>query len=222
MIKKLIEKYQTNKAFKKFYREWYKANKHNSIHPTNPFPLECVTVGKKSYGDLKVMIWNQSKERLKIGNYVSIASNVTFLLGGNHHTDTIMTYPSCRFDLGGGQGSFSKGAILIEDDVWIGYGSTILSGVTIGKGAVIGAGSVVAKNVPPYAIAVGNPIQIIKFRFTPEIIEHLLKLDYSKLDKEKAKENIHLLNKKIEDISDLDKILELFTQPQIESNQVNH
>ncbi len=53
---------------------------------------------------------------------------------------------------------------LIEDDVWIGANSVILGGITIGKGAVIAAGSVVHKDIPPYAIAAGNPVRIIKYR----------------------------------------------------------
>lgn len=54
--------------------------------------------------------------------------------------------------------------ITIEDDVWIAANVTILKGVTIGKGAVIGAGAVVVKDVPPYAIVVGNPAKVIRYR----------------------------------------------------------
>ena len=80
---------------------------------------------------------------------------------------------------------------VIEDDVWIGYGATILSGVTIGKGAIIGANSIVAKDVPPYAIYVGD--KIIKYRFKEDIIEKLLKTDLSKLTKEKIINNIDVI-----------------------------
>ena len=54
--------------------------------------------------------------------------------------------------------------IKIEDDVWLGVGSTVLDGVTIGKGSVIGAGAVVTKNIPPYSVAVGVPANVIKER----------------------------------------------------------
>lgn len=57
-----------------------------------------------------------------------------------------------------------KSPITIGNDVWIGANATILKGVYIGDGAVIGAGSVVTKNIPEYAIAVGNPAKVIKFR----------------------------------------------------------
>lgn len=58
----------------------------------------------------------------------------------------------------------SRGDIVIEDDVWLGYGVIVLDGVRIGAGAVVGAGSVVVKDIPPMAVAVGNPARVIKFR----------------------------------------------------------
>lgn len=63
--------------------------------------------------------------------------------------------------------------IIIEDDVWIGYGTIIVSGVKIGRGSIIAAGSVVTKDVIPYSIVGGNPAKFIKYRFSEvEIIEH--------------------------------------------------
>ena len=75
---------------------------------------------------------------------------------------------------------------MLEDDVWIGNNAMILSGVTIGQGAVVAGGAVVTKDVEPYAIVAGNPAKVIKYRFEPEIIEKLKRIDYSKLTKEKA------------------------------------
>ena len=72
----------------------------------------------------------------------------------------------------------TKGNVIIGNDVWIGYGAKILSGVSIGDGAVVGAGAVVAKNIPPYAVVVGNPAKIIKFRFKPEDVEILLGIQW--------------------------------------------
>lgn len=68
--------------------------------------------------------------------------------------------------------------ILIGNDVFIGRNAIILDGVTIGDGAVIGAGAVVSKDIPPYAVAVGSPIKIVKYRFTPEVIDQLLELKW--------------------------------------------
>jgi len=75
-------------------------------------------------------------------------------------------------------GRGDKFKIVIEDDVWIGHGSIILTPARIGRGAVVAAGSVVTKDVPSYAIVAGVPARVIKMRFTPEEIvkhEYLLK-----------------------------------------------
>jgi acetyltransferase-like isoleucine patch superfamily enzyme len=66
----------------------------------------------------------------------------------------------------------------IGNDVWIGHGAFIKAGITIGDGAVIGAHAVVTKDVPPYAVVVGNPGVIKKYRFSPEIIQQLLTLKW--------------------------------------------
>ncbi len=73
---------------------------------------------------------------------------------------------------------FSKGNITIGNDVWIGYGAIILSGVCIGHGAVIGAGSVVTKDVGNYEIVAGNPARLIRKRFDDETITQLLALKW--------------------------------------------
>ena len=67
----------------------------------------------------------------------------------------------------------SKGDIVVGNDVWIGYQSCILSGVTIGNGAIIGARSVITKDVPPYAIVAGNPAKFVRYRFPQETIDKL-------------------------------------------------
>ena len=95
--------------------------------------------------------------------------------------------------------SFSKGNIIVEDDVWIGSNCVILSGVKIGKGSIVGAGSVVTKDVEPYSIVGGSPAKLIKYRFSAEIITALNKIDYSKITKEtyfKHKELFDLNNEK--------------------------
>lgn len=78
----------------------------------------------------------------------------------------------------------------IGNDVWIGHGVVILPAVTeIGDGAVVGAGSVVSKNIPPYAIAVGHPVRIVKYRFAPEIIAKLKEEKWWEKDIDQVKEN---------------------------------
>jgi len=74
--------------------------------------------------------------------------------------------------------NFPSRPIKIGNDVWIGVESLIMDGVTIGDGAVIGARSVVTKNIPPYAIAVGTPAKIVKFRFEEPVIQRLLEIEW--------------------------------------------
>lgn len=165
--------------FKKF---WRRMNRHNETTVSEFFDIKNVKVGKYTYGRLNIKSWNADNEGLKIGNYCSIADNVIFILGGNHNYNHIVTYPVKRKFLNAEREAYSNGPILIEDDVWIGYQSIILSGVNIGKGAVVAAGSVVTKNVPPYTIVGGNPARVIKTRFSDEIIKQLLSLNLSQVD----------------------------------------
>ncbi|MER9962673.1 hypothetical protein NKJ72_17180 [Mesorhizobium sp. M0045] len=78
----------------------------------------------------------------------------------------------------GGKLAQAEDTIQIEDDVWIGFGATLLSGIRIGRGAVVGAAAVVTKDVPSYAIMVGNPAKKVGSRFTSEeIVRHEALLD---------------------------------------------
>ena len=109
-----------------------------------------------------------AKAHIYIGNYVMFGPNVT-IRGGDHRTDLIGRH---LYQVGGGDKLPENDQdVTIEDGVWIGCNVTILKGVTIGRGAVVGAGSLVTKDVPPYAIAVGNPAKVIKSRFTTDQIE---------------------------------------------------
>lgn len=167
----------------KFKSEWRKVNQHNRTNAINIFPINKVKVGKGTYGDLKVFAFG-GNEGLSIGNYCSIAGDVVFILGGEHRMDTVSTFPFSRHVFGkiDNPDNATKGKIVIEDDVWIGHGVIILSGVHVGQGAVIGAGSIVVKDIPPYAIYVGN--QVRKYRFNESIIDELVKINYESLDRE--------------------------------------
>lgn len=135
-------------------------------------------IGEWTYGAPRIHSWDDGT-RLKVGKFCSFALNVTIILGGEHRTDWVTTYPFNTFfekakDYEGHP--HSKGDIVIGNDVWIGYGVILLSGITIGDGAAIGAGSVVTKDVAPYAVVAGNPAQQIKLRFPPEVIGKLQKI----------------------------------------------
>ena len=157
-----------------------------------------VEVGKASYGDLNIISF-ANNAKLIIGTFVSIAQEVSFILDAEHYTNHLSTYPFKVKYLGiEKQEAFSKGNIVVEDDVWIGYRSTIMSGVHIGKGAIIAAGSLVTKDVPAYAIVGGVPAKVIKYRFDNSICNILKKIDLSKLNKVFVEQNLEALYKQIE------------------------
>lgn len=169
-----------------FKRKWIRNNKHNGTIPINIFRHGSVTVGCYSYGELNIISFN-FRTKLTIGNFVSIAQNVSFLLDVEHYIDHLSTYPFKVKMLNDLQNeSFSKGNIVVEDDVWIGYGATIMSGVHIGKGAIIAAGAIVSKNVPAYAIVGGVPAKVIKYRFSSEVIEIIKALNFNNLSYDKV------------------------------------
>lgn len=86
-----------------------------------------------------------------------------------------------------------------------------MSGVTIGQGAIVAAGSVVSKDVPPYAIVGGVPAKVIKYRFSQDIIDKLLLIDYKNLDYETIKNNQKLLYTEVTK-DNIDDILKLFAK----------
>ena len=135
-------------------------------------------VGKWTYGKPKVFSWKEGTY-LKIGKFCSIAEGVIILLGGEHRTDWISTYPFNQVfkEAKGFSGHpTSRGDVEIGNDVWIGRDVLIRSGVKIGDGAVIGARSVVVHDVMPYTIMAGNPARLIREQFNPEQINALQRI----------------------------------------------
>jgi virginiamycin A acetyltransferase len=151
-----------------------------------------------TYFDRNVNIITWSDEyKINVGKYNSIGRDCNFFLHANHRPDWVTTssqllgpvtneiadlhmtmgHPAC------------KGDITIENDVWIGANSTIMSGVTIHNGSIVAAGSVVTKDVPPYAIVAGNPGKIVKFRFTEDQIRDLLEISWWNWNEDKIKES---------------------------------
>jgi virginiamycin A acetyltransferase len=162
-------------------------NKHNNTFVANGlydkyFPLDKVAVGMHSYGPICVHSYGHEMEGLKIGAFCSISQGVTFILGGDHSSNTFTTFPFRHFFDNGQQEAMTKGPIVVEDDVWIGTNALILSGVTIGKGAIVAAGSIVTHSVPSYALVGGGPARLLKMRFDDALVEKLLLLDYKKLN----------------------------------------
>lgn len=155
-------------------------------------------IGDYTYGDPIVVHWDDST-KLHIGRFCSIADGVTIMLGGNHRTDWVTTYPfSVLSDHFPNASTIkghpaTKGDVWIGNDVWISHGVTILSGVCIGDGAVLGANAVVSKDVEPYSIVVGNPGRVVKKRFDDATIKALLEIRWWDWNIEKINEEVYLL-----------------------------
>ena len=148
--------------------------------PLNGFPFLCIgrdsyVVSAKNENGLNInpgFVYN-----LQIGKFCSFAHDVSFVIDINHDYTGVTTgvselFPERKSKLK------RKGQILIQNDVWIGRGSTIMGGVTIHNGAVIAANSVVTKDVEPYSIVGGNPARHIKYRFDSEIIDKMLSIQW--------------------------------------------
>jgi virginiamycin A acetyltransferase len=167
-----------------------------------------IVVGDYSYYDDPIdpegfernVLYHYGPDRLIIGKFCAIATQVKFMMGGaNHKLDGISTYPFPIF----GQGWETALDLLIElpdrgdtvigNDVWIGYDALILPGVQIGDGAVIGARSVVSKNVVPYTIVAGNPARAIKQRFSDAEVTQLLLMRWWDWEINKITRNLHLI-----------------------------
>ena len=146
-------------------------------------------------------------DKLIIGKFCMIASDVKFIMNGaNHLTDALTTYPFAIFGNGWenamvGKSYPQKGDINIGNDVWIGYNATIMAGVTIEDGAIIATNSTVIKDVKPYSIVGGNPAKEIKKRFSEDKIAKLLEIKWWNWDIERITENIQNLTD-----NDIDKL----------------
>jgi len=169
---------------KNLFWDWNLCRLDNCVIPGNsvlnkPYSLRNCTIGKGT-----AIGPNSRMGETSIGKFCSIGPN--FLAGwGIHPVDGISTSPVFYSNNNQAGFSFSKTnkieehlSIQIGNDVFIGANVIVLDGITIGDGAVIGAGAVVSKNIPPYAIAVGSPIKVIKYRFHPEVIEKLLEIKW--------------------------------------------
>jgi acetyltransferase-like isoleucine patch superfamily enzyme len=158
-----------------------------------------VTIGDFTYGNPQIR-WLIGQEKIEIGKFCSFAGDVSIYMSGNHPIDTVSCYPfpGLKDMWPGAQGHcpIARGDVVIGNDVWVGWGAKIMSGVTIGDGAVIGAHSIVAKDVEPYAIAVGSPCREVKKRFDDKTIAMLQEVKWWDWSEEKIQRNIGVITSK--------------------------
>jgi acetyltransferase-like isoleucine patch superfamily enzyme len=147
-----------------------------------------------------------------IGKFCSIADNCSIGLA-THSIKYISTSPLFTSIKNGTGSSWSSlntfhenFRVAIGNDVWIGTKVIIMGGVRIGDGAIVGAGALVTKDIPDYAIAVGCPAKVIKYRFDKPIIEKLAKIQWWNFSDGKLKEKIDMFQTENFGLEDLDKI----------------
>jgi acetyltransferase-like isoleucine patch superfamily enzyme len=123
-----------------------------------------ISIGDYCYIGNNSKIW--SAKKISIGHRVLIAHNVNIHDHNSHPLDSKLRHEDQVHIISKGfqtENDLNEKEIIIHDDVWIGFNSIILKGVTIGKGAIIGAGSLINKDVPEYAVVIGNPFKILKY-----------------------------------------------------------
>ena len=170
-----------------------------------------VILGEHSYCTKPIEFWEPI---VRVGNYTAIAHPCTFMGAANHPSvlegnhNLVPNYPFNNVPCGmsyhinypkcGG-----KKEINIGNDVWVGYDCIFLAKVTVGDGAIIGMRSVVTSDIPPYSIAVGSPCKPVKYRFSQDIIDKLLKIKWWDWP--------HMtIIKRIEDLKDINKFIEKY------------
>lgn len=134
-------------------------------------------------------------ERLLIGRFCQIAHGARFVTSSANHLMTgFSTYPFAVLDPET-MGAYAPqaqayGDTIVGNDVWMGFESVVMPGVTVGNGAIVGARAVVTRDVPDYAIVAGNPARVVRMRFAPEVVARLLAVAWWNWDPEAIERNV--------------------------------
>lgn len=187
LIVKMIACVFIDKSKRRKFRNKYLVS-NNDLLTDYELNRTIYNMGEHSYVGTNVVVWNKET---KIGKYCSIANDVS-IAAHKHPIHTLTSSPffyekrensdkMCGIGVENPLTYLQERAIKkvnIGNDVWIGIKATIMPNITIGDGAVIGSNAVVTKDVPPYAVVVGVPARIIKYRFDEETINDLLELKW--------------------------------------------
>lgn len=166
----------------------------NTVHLNRVIDHPNIEIGDYSYysdfdpvedhaARIAPYLYPGAPEWLIIGRFVQIAHGVRFITSSaNHPMRGFSTYPFAVFNpetMGAYRDEVAqRGDTVIGNDIWLGYGATVLPGVTIGDGAIVGAGAVVSRDVPSYAIVSGNPAEVRRMRFDEVTTRALLDLKW--------------------------------------------
>jgi phosphonate metabolism protein (transferase hexapeptide repeat family) len=163
------------------------------IHPSaavrdSSFGVYCevgarTSVAETVFGDYSYVVNDSDIIYTTMGRFCSVAAHVR-INPGNHPLERValshFTYRSAAYGMGEDDAGLFQWRrdhhVTLGHDVWIGHGAVVLPGLMIGTGAAIGAGAVVTKDVPPFAIVVGVPGRVLRYRFTPAIIAALQRI----------------------------------------------
>jgi virginiamycin A acetyltransferase len=163
-----------------------------------PVKLPSFEIGAFTYiaNDLELRTY-LPHERIIIGSYCSIGDQVLITTGGLHRSDAATTYPFSMLKT-----YVSTPNTTIGSDVWIGTRAMVRGGVTVGHGAIIGSGAVVFEHVPPFAIAVGNPAAVVRYRFSKPMVERMLRIAWWEWPPVKVFANVEWFYAPIQDFVD--------------------
>ncbi len=204
---------------------WRSKNKHNKtelVRVISPHQFDKIKIWNYTYWPLDIRLNDIDNAYIEIWNYCSIAPDVTFICWLDHRTTHFSTYPFLLMSSDKKTKEIreiisrewlkkiknyenkSKWPIIVADDVRIWTWAKIMSWVSIWQWAVVWAYSLVTKDIPAYSIVWGIPAKIIRYRFSKEIINKLLQIDYKNIPIEKF---IYIYEQTIRDDFDIDFIL---------------
>jgi virginiamycin A acetyltransferase len=184
LLYKLKKKYHIQKTIREFRKigctifSDVKGIQNISLNGKNGIPESCNFNGKIKIGyGTTLGIHNFFNGEISIGKYCQIGGYVAFH-ASNHPISYLTTYINKSLFDGELFSLKQNNPITLGNDVWVGHGVIVLSGVTVGDGAILAAGSVVTKDVAPYSIVGGNPSKLIRKRFSDNVIDELISLQW--------------------------------------------